>query len=97
MGRAIRRGLRLTFQGTLDWEPIWSHAGTRVAVASYCDGPSNLYAKPADGAGDAQPLLHSEERKDPRLSPDGRWIALSPALAARRKEARPFGSRASAS
>jgi hypothetical protein len=38
--------IRLTFPGSSDWEPIWSPDGTRIAIASYRDGLSNLYLKP---------------------------------------------------
>ncbi len=54
--------------------PVWSPAGTRLAVA---DGSHNLWL--LEAAGGASLVAHDpvQEIRDPSFSPDGCWIAFS--------------------
>jgi serine/threonine-protein kinase len=48
---------RLTFDKASDLAPVWTRDGRRIAYVSTKDGLPNLYWKPADGTGQAEPLL----------------------------------------
>jgi Tol biopolymer transport system component len=66
---------RLTFQGSDDWQPIWSSDGLRVLFGSYRNGPIDMYIKPADGSGPEEVFLRSSIQKGPRdWSKDGRFV-----------------------
>jgi serine/threonine protein kinase/Tol biopolymer transport system component len=66
---------RLTFPGSDDWQPIWSHDGLRVLFGSYRNGPIDMYIKPASGGGSDQEFMRSPIQKGPRdWSRDGRFI-----------------------
>ncbi|PYT19609.1 MAG: hypothetical protein DMG57_44750 [Acidobacteria bacterium] len=65
---------RLTFNTAADW-PVWSPDGSRIAFASYRDGNMNLYQKAANGTGNEELLLKSDEDKAPTdWSRDGRFL-----------------------
>ena len=51
---------RLTFNRWNDIYPVWSPDGRRIAFSSDRTGGYNLYAKPADGAGEETLLLRSD-------------------------------------
>jgi len=64
---------RLTFAGRND-NPAWSHDGSRIYFSSARDGKVGIYQKPANGLGNAQLVLQSEQ--EPMLdglSPDGQY------------------------
>ena len=66
-------GSRLTFQSGNDRSPVWSADGKRVAFESNRSGNADIYIRPADGSGDAEPLWASEEQDTPEdWSPDGK-------------------------
>jgi aminoglycoside phosphotransferase (APT) family kinase protein len=72
-----RTPARLTLPSTNDWQPVWSHDGTRIAFSSYRDGPLDVYIKPASGAGADVPLLVSSDQKDVSdWSHDGRYVLI---------------------
>jgi eukaryotic-like serine/threonine-protein kinase len=69
---------RLTTDPTLDYAPVWSPDGKRIAFASDRDGPGNLYVRAADGAGRDELLLKTGEEKSPHdWSQDGRFLLFS--------------------
>jgi serine/threonine-protein kinase len=64
----------LTFEGNNVY-PVWSWDGERVVFASDRDGVLNLFWKPANGSGVAEPLLRSDHWQLPAsLSRDGRYL-----------------------
>ncbi len=66
---------RFTFDPAMETSPIWSPDGSSVVFVSNRDGFSNLYRKPANGAGNEEALLKSVDRKDAYdWSPDGRFL-----------------------
>ena len=67
---------RLTVEGGN--YPVWTPDGTRVTFNSDRAGDLDLYWKPADGSGEAEPLLVRERNQYPiSWSPDGRVLAFS--------------------
>ena len=82
----VERGTRtrLTIEG-INTDAVWTPDGKRLAFASNRAGAFNLYWKPADGSGEAEPLLMREEAQfSHSWSPDGRLLAfyeLSPGAA----------------
>ena len=66
---------RFTFDPALDWYPVWSRDGSRIAFSSQRGGSMDLYAKVASGAGADELLLKSPEPKIAAdWSPDGRLL-----------------------
>jgi Tol biopolymer transport system component len=66
---------RFTFPGSHDWQPVWSPDGGRIAFSSFRDGPSNIYAKPADNSGPDEPVLVGTDQISPLdWSRDGRFL-----------------------
>jgi Tol biopolymer transport system component len=73
----IARGspARFTLDASEDFLPIWSPEGSRIVFVSDREGAGNLYQKSASGAGNAELLFKSNERKWPGdWSRDGRFI-----------------------
>ena len=79
----------LTFEGNNAY-PAWTCDGERVAFASDRAGLADLFWRPADGSGIAEPLLTADHLQFPASlscdgryltyreihpSPDGRWLA----------------------
>jgi serine/threonine-protein kinase len=65
---------RLTFEGT-NLRPFWSPDGSEVGFSSAREGPSALYARPADLSGEARLLVAGEVGLiDAVWTPDGRWL-----------------------
>lgn len=73
-----RVSTRLTFHPGLDASPVWSPDSERIVFRSARDGVGDLYEKAANGAGDEEPLLRSNEVKYPfDWSRDGRFLVYS--------------------
>jgi Tol biopolymer transport system component len=67
---------RVTFGGSDDWIPFWSPDGQKVAFMSYRNGVGDIFVKTLTGAAPEQPLLVSEEQKNPGdWSADGKFVA----------------------
>jgi Tol biopolymer transport system component len=67
---------RLTFSGTENEMPVWTHDGKRIAHISNQDGPVNIYWEAADGSGGLERLTNIQETEVPgSFSPDGRLLA----------------------
>ena len=74
IGRGTR--MRLTVEGD-NISPVWTPDGKRVTFGSVRDGTRDLYWKPADGSGQAEPLLNSENSLIPMSwSPDGKSLVF---------------------
>ena len=66
---------RLTFDPGVDTSPAWSPDGKRVAFAASRNGRRDIYVKNADGSGEEQLLLHTDQDKFPTSwSHDGRFL-----------------------
>jgi DNA-binding winged helix-turn-helix (wHTH) protein/Tol biopolymer transport system component len=66
---------RFTFDPAEETNPTWSPDGNQIAFISRQKGLLNLYRKATSGAGDAEPLLESDEEKIiQNWSPSGRFI-----------------------
>jgi len=77
----VSRGLRtrFTFDPNMDWFPVWSPDGRRIAFATNRSGTNDIWVKEVGGASNEQPLL---EDPDTDLAPeswsnDGRWIVIN--------------------
>ena len=76
----LRRGVatRLTFHEATDRSPVWSPDGTRIAFFSDRDGTPTIYQKPANGAGEAEPLFEETGVFFPsHWSRDGRYLVYT--------------------
>jgi serine/threonine-protein kinase len=68
---------RLTLDAALDYKPVWTPDGRRIAFASQRDGAFNLYWQRADGTGDAQRLTTSKNIQFPvSWHPSGKALAF---------------------
>jgi serine/threonine-protein kinase len=73
---------RLTFDRGMDSFPLWTVDGKRVVYVSRSSGEPNLYVRPADGTGQAAPLLpkppdSSGALVGNALTPDGKFLIFS--------------------
>ena len=68
--------LRLTYNDSSDYAPVWSPDGSRIAFVSKRDGNWEIYVMNADGT-ESERLTH-EDATDfaPAWSPDGKLIAF---------------------
>ena len=68
---------RLTFDGTVNRRPSWSHDGRDVLFLSNRKGPYALYRQRADGSSPATLLVSTATGLGEGFeSPDGRWLVL---------------------
>jgi Tol biopolymer transport system component len=66
---------RLTFDPGAESGATWKPDGSVIAFHTSHDGPLNLYQKAANGAGNEEPLLRSDNSKSPTdWSADGKFI-----------------------
>lgn len=74
----IRTGLsvRVTDGNALDFSPVWSPDGQRIAFVSTRDGGNELYLMDASGANMRQLTNDIATINNPAWSPDGRYIAF---------------------
>jgi Tol biopolymer transport system component len=73
LGRGVLS--RFTFDPAQDVFPIWSPDGSRIVFGSNRKDSSDLYQKPAIGAGTEELLLATAQEKFPTdCSPDGRFL-----------------------
>jgi len=75
----LERGIptRLTEDKTVNRAPVWSPDGKRIVFSSNRSGHLDLYMKAADGSGDEELLLQSDQNKaaaDYAWSRDGRYL-----------------------
>ncbi|HEU5258703.1 MAG TPA: hypothetical protein VFU28_22100 [Vicinamibacterales bacterium] len=76
LGRSVPN--RFTFDPGLDYDAIWSPDGSQIVFRSTSKGSSDLFRKPANGAGEEQPLLITPENKSSLdWSHDGRFVLYS--------------------
>jgi len=69
---------RLTFEGNINYFPVWTSDGKRIAFLSNKEGPLNIFWKLADGSGGLERLTTSEYTHNPMSwSPDGKLLAFS--------------------
>jgi serine/threonine protein kinase/Tol biopolymer transport system component len=74
---SVERGVvsRFTLDAGDQVNPIWSPDGRRIVYLWRSTGASQLYQKPADAAGNEEPLLVTDQDKSPSdWSPDGRFV-----------------------
>jgi eukaryotic-like serine/threonine-protein kinase len=71
---------RLTFEGSMNEAPVWSHDGSEIIYAAR-DQPTEraaIYRRRADGNGPRQLVGRLDGDADPgAVSADGRWVAVS--------------------
>jgi eukaryotic-like serine/threonine-protein kinase len=68
---------RLTFEGNVNVNPVWTRDGKRIAFTSNKEGPQNLFWQLADGSGGLERLTTSEHVNTPSSwSPDGQLLAF---------------------
>jgi Tol biopolymer transport system component len=66
---------RFTFDPAVDFSPVWSPDGSRIAFASLREGAPNLFQKASSGAGEDEGLYRSPLAKLPEdWSMDGRFL-----------------------
>ena len=71
------RGQRLT-RGFVIQSLVWSHDGERIFFGSHHEAHANIYSVPADGSGEVELLLSSDEWDYPHsVTPDRRTIAFT--------------------
>jgi Tol biopolymer transport system component len=69
---------RLTFDRAVDFAPVWSPDGSRIAFTSEREGSRNLFWKSANGATPEESLFKSPDAKIPTdWSRDGRYLLFT--------------------
>ncbi|MEJ2503522.1 MAG: hypothetical protein P8177_09480, partial [Gemmatimonadota bacterium] len=70
---------RVTFSGSLNVRPRWTPDGESLTFVTNMAGAgrsTELWMKPAGGAGTPRPLVRADrELEEGQLSPDGEWVA----------------------
>ena len=68
---------RLTFEGTVNHNPVWTPDGKRIAFNSDKEGLPKIYWQLADGSGGLEQLTSSQNSNVPMSwSPDGQLLAF---------------------
>ena len=76
----VARGLkrRLTFDPANENRPTWTPRGDKISFSSERDGSQDVFIKPADGSGEAEPLLANPEGEyGYEWSADGKYLVGS--------------------
>ena len=74
---ATGRGLRLSEEGSISG-PVWTPDGERIVFSQFSNGNRDLYWVAADGSGEVESLIASEENDQPAaVTPDGRTLIFS--------------------
>jgi len=69
---------RITFEGHVNLNAIWTPDGKRIAIQSNREGPLNVFWQLADGSGGLEHLITSEYNNFPvSWSPDGQLLAFA--------------------
>jgi serine/threonine-protein kinase len=69
---------RLTFEGSVNLNPVWTPDSQRIAFLSSKEGPQNIFWQRADGSGGLERLTTSEYTQIPTSwSPDGQLLAFA--------------------
>jgi Tol biopolymer transport system component len=78
MQMPLGAGSRLTFDPGDDLNPRWTPDEKWIIFTSTQNGPRNIYRKPADGRGEVELLLASDESLNLEdISPDGRFLLFN--------------------
>jgi hypothetical protein len=67
---------RLTDHTAVDYQPVWSSDGSRIAFVSTRDGHQEIYTMRPDGSELTQLTRGTAHNSEPAWSPDGRSIAF---------------------
>jgi serine/threonine-protein kinase len=69
---------RLTFDPSIDTQPVWTPDGKRIVfVSDRAKGPAHLYWQRADGSGEVQRLTESSNAQFPSsFHPSGKYLAF---------------------
>jgi serine/threonine protein kinase/Tol biopolymer transport system component len=68
---------RLTFEGSVNQNSVWTPDGKRIAFASNKEGPLNIFWQLADGSGGLERLTTSDYTQAPvTWSPDGQLLGF---------------------
>jgi serine/threonine protein kinase/Tol biopolymer transport system component len=69
---------RLTFDGNLNYNPVWTPDGKRIAFTSNKEHVLNVFWQPTDGSGGSERLTTSEHLQAPSSwSPDSKTLAFN--------------------
>lgn len=69
--------VRLTNSPAMDYQPVWSPDGTKIAFTSWSGGRSNIYVMNADGSNQTQLTNIPFTNVTPAWSPDGTKIGFT--------------------
>jgi Tol biopolymer transport system component len=73
-GTRLKNAARLTLDERMDWPGEWSRNGKSILFFSDRNGEFDIFRQETKNR-DAEPIVvGSDEKRAPRLSPDGRWI-----------------------
>lgn len=74
------RATRLTSQPSLEWAPVWSPDGTKIAFASDRNGGSDVYIMDATGGTATRLTYHSAAETPMAFTPDGLNVVFGAAI-----------------